>query len=569
MEYQNETRGCQNCKKDFVIESNDFGFYEKMKVPAPTWCPECRLSRRLSFINAWSIFFRNCDKCGAKTMSMFRPEAKVKVYCQPCWWKDDWDGTEYSREYDPNRNFLEQFREMRAETPFCALETEYLTMKNSDYSNAIAFSKNCYLVFWADYCENVFHSSVLNEVKDSMDLLRIYKTELSYESVGIGSSSKIFYSLECDSCIDTWFSRNCYGCMNMIGCVNQRNKSYMIFNKQYSREEYLEKLKEFRLDTRSGIKKLLAEAQAFWKTLPYREYQGNPKNLNVSGDYIFESKNAKNSYMCIGVEDSKYIQFVTVPKATNCMDYSGWGHNADLLYECASMGVDVANSKFSFYSFPDVLGLEYSHNCISGKYNFGCVNLKRKKYCILNKEYSKEEYEILREKIISDMNNNPYIDSKGRVYKYGEFFPVEFSMFPFGDSNAAKFSPKTKEQAINEGYNWIEKIVNNYNATIDAKNLPDDVSLINDDLLDHVIACDSCDNRFRFTKGELDLYRKLNLPVPENCPKCREVRRFSLVNLPLSYKSNCLSCNKEVETMHNPVDNKIIYCVSCYQQEIL
>jgi hypothetical protein len=27
-----ETRICQNCKKDFTIEPDDFGFYEKMKV---------------------------------------------------------------------------------------------------------------------------------------------------------------------------------------------------------------------------------------------------------------------------------------------------------------------------------------------------------------------------------------------------------------------------------------------------------------------------------------------------------------------------------------------------------
>src|SRR3989344_554759 len=46
-----EIKQCQNCKKSFTIEPEDFAFYEKMKVPAPTWCPECRLQRRLSFLN--------------------------------------------------------------------------------------------------------------------------------------------------------------------------------------------------------------------------------------------------------------------------------------------------------------------------------------------------------------------------------------------------------------------------------------------------------------------------------------------------------------------------------------
>ncbi len=566
MEYQNENKTCQNCKNDFLIEANDFSFYEKIKVPAPTWCPPCRMIRRLSFGNAWGVHFRNCEKCGVKTLTMYRPENSIKVYCDPCWWADNWDGTEYGIDYDNTRPFLEQWLELRNKTPHFAKDALYLTLKNCDYTNAIAFSKNCYMSFWADYCENVYYSSLLNEAKDSIDLFRIYKTELSYDSVGLGMSSKVFYSLECDSCVDVWFSRNCYGCINCIGCVNQRGKSYMIFNEQYSREEYFEKLKEFKLNTRSGIKALLEKSESFWKSLPYREYQGNPKNLNVKGDYIFESKNAKDCYMCIGVEDSKYTQFVSVPKATNCMDYYGWGNGVDLIYECATSGEGLQNMKFSFGCFANGLDSEYCGFVIGSNHNFGCVNLKRKKYCILNKEYSKEEYEKLRLEIIEDMNKNPYIDSKGRVFKYGEFFPPEFSMFPYVDSNANKFFSKTKEEALKEGYNWQDKIINNYTKTIDGFDLPDSSEEFNDEILKEIVSCVGCENCFRFTKGELDLYRKLNLPLPDNCPKCRESRRLSLVNMPISFESKCDNCKKDLTTMHNPKNQKIIYCEKCYQQ---
>ena len=33
-----EQRICQSCKKEFTIEPEDFLFYEKIKVPAPTFC---------------------------------------------------------------------------------------------------------------------------------------------------------------------------------------------------------------------------------------------------------------------------------------------------------------------------------------------------------------------------------------------------------------------------------------------------------------------------------------------------------------------------------------------------
>lgn len=36
MEYREENRICQNCKNDFIIEPEDFVFYEKIKVPPPT-----------------------------------------------------------------------------------------------------------------------------------------------------------------------------------------------------------------------------------------------------------------------------------------------------------------------------------------------------------------------------------------------------------------------------------------------------------------------------------------------------------------------------------------------------
>ena len=107
---QSETKICQNCKQDFIIEPEDFSFYEKIKVPSPTWCPECRMIRRFSFQNTWNIYWRNCDKCGKKTMSRFSPEQKIIVYCQSCWWKDDWDGTENAMEYDPTRPFFYQLK---------------------------------------------------------------------------------------------------------------------------------------------------------------------------------------------------------------------------------------------------------------------------------------------------------------------------------------------------------------------------------------------------------------------------------------------------------------------------
>lgn len=63
-----ETKICQNCKRNFIIYPEDFEFYEKMKVPAPTFCPECRLQRRLAWRNERSLIEENAI-CAERILS--------------------------------------------------------------------------------------------------------------------------------------------------------------------------------------------------------------------------------------------------------------------------------------------------------------------------------------------------------------------------------------------------------------------------------------------------------------------------------------------------------------------
>ena len=68
MEYKAENRICQNCKKDFTIELDDFGFYEKMGVLPPKICPDCRAQLRLCFRNERFLYKRTCDNCKKSTI---------------------------------------------------------------------------------------------------------------------------------------------------------------------------------------------------------------------------------------------------------------------------------------------------------------------------------------------------------------------------------------------------------------------------------------------------------------------------------------------------------------------
>lgn len=562
-----QIKNCAHCKKEFTITDDHQSFYQKIGVPEPSWCPRCRLIRRIMHANVWSVYWRNCDKCGANTLSMFSKDKKVTVFCPKCWWADDWDGTEYAKEYDPSRPFLEQLRELVYGTPWVSQETIGPTMIRSEYCNGASYLKNCYLTFWADYSQDVAYSSLIFQLKDSLDCLRANESELCYESIGIAKCYKTFFSEECESCSEVWFSRNCYNTINCAGCVNLRGASYCILNVQYSKEEYFEKLKEMRLDTRDGLRAFQKQVQELWNKSPRREYTGNTMNVLTTGEYVFNSKNAKEMFLATGVEDSAYCQFVTVAPAKDCMDYSGWGANASLMYEATSTGENASNVKFSHCCYPNSNDVEYSIWASSSKNCFGCVNLKRKSYCILNKEYTKEAYFALVEKIKKEMDTNPYIDEQGRIWKYGEFLPPELSLFGYNESNAMRYFPKTKEQATKEGLPWYDKEEPSHIATIDGRDLPGAIHKTDESILTEVIACTTCDKKYKIARIEFEFLQKTGLPVPPCCPKCRENRRFETMNPPLALRdADCDSCEKAILTSYDKGTPNPIYCTSCYQQ---
>ncbi len=564
-----ETKLCQNCKKDFIIDERDALYYKKINVPHPTWCPLCRFERRMSTHNVWSVYWRNCDKCEKKVLSMYNKDNSITVYCPSCWWADDWDGTEYGMDYDTSKNFFDQLYELSRKTPWVAQETVAPTMINSEYCNGASYLRNCYLTFWADYSENITHSSMMLEFKDSSDCLRTQYSELCYESIGINKCYQTFFSEECDACTDVWFSRNCYNCTNCIGCANLRGESYCIFNQKYSKEDYAIKIKELGLDSWDKLQDLQKTSRSFWLTLPYREYSGNSLNVNVTGEYTYESKNSLDMYICNNAEECRYCQFITVPSSKECYDYSGWGANVELMYESHSSGENASNIKFSYCAYTNSMNVEYSMWTIAGKDNFGCANLKRKKYCILNKEYTKEEYEKLKGQIIEDMKKNPYIDEQGRVWSYGETFPLKMSLFSYNETSGAKFISKTKEQALKEGYTWYEGETPSHAITMENTDIPDTLSITKDTITDEVIECGECKRGYKIGPLEYTLLNKMSIPIPHSCPKCRENARFARLNPPKLWNRACTKCSKDINTAFAPDRAEIIYCEKCYQQEFV
>ena len=154
MENTSENKICQNCKKEFTIEPEDFNFYQKVQVPAPTFCPECRAQRRMSFLNERTLYKRTCDMTGESIVSLFPQDAEVPVYSPKAWWSDSWDAMDYGQEYDFSKPFFEQFSKLLRKVPQFSLQNQYTTLIRTEYVNMGTYNKDCYLVFNTSFSED-------------------------------------------------------------------------------------------------------------------------------------------------------------------------------------------------------------------------------------------------------------------------------------------------------------------------------------------------------------------------------------------------------------------------------
>ncbi len=562
-----EIKNCQNCKKDFIIEPDDFLFYDKIKVPPPTFCPECRMQRRFAFRNQKKLFKVNNYFTGEQMFSLIPPDSGIHVITQEEWFSDKWDGLDYGIDVDFFNPFLNQLFKLHDKVPQFNLNRT--RMINSPYSGNAENLKNCYMVFNSINNENCMNGTGLYDSKNCMDCLDVYDSEFCYDSFWIKNCNGVYFSEECTQCLNVRFSKNCVSCINCVSCVNLRNKSYCIFNEQFSKEEYDKKFKELNIDIYNSIEDLKISSRNFWGEYPKKYFQGI-KNTNSTGVYVTNSKNVKNSYLVENAEDIKYSQYISTSPNKDCFDISVWGNGSELAYEYSASGAGLYNSKFIIDCWPNVRNIEYSLHCRSSSDLFGCVGLKNKQYCVLNKQYTKEEYEELVLKIKKHMNDMPYIDKKGLIYAYGEFFPIEFSWLGYNNTMAQEFFLLTKDEAIENGYSWFETPQNQYDIDLNSNQLPEKISETNEDIINKIISCEDCNNAFRIIKEEFIFYKRENVPIPHKCPDCRYQDRISRRIKPHLYKRSCMNkgCINTFETGYDPKDNDIIYCEKCYQQEV-
>ena len=122
----------------------------------------------------------------------------------------------------------------------------------------------------------------------------------------------------------------------------------------------------------------------------------------------YHSQNLDHGRYCVhvgGYQPNSYSMDITI------------GGVGEFLYSCCGCGAFNSNLKMCVCCRTSS-NLTYCISCYECKDCFGCANLRNAQYCILNKQYSKEEYEQLIPQIIQQMKQQNL---------WGSFFPKKIS----------------------------------------------------------------------------------------------------------------------------------------------
>jgi len=349
-------------------------------------------------------------------------------------------------------------------------------------------------------------------------------------------------------------------------------------------------LKELNLssykNTEELFKKLLEESKKY-----PRKFGWTRNAVNSYGDDLEQVKNCYYCFSATEAENCRYSFFIpTEAKETYDVDHVGVG--AEFILELLS---GFHDSRIAFgnriYSSSDVF---YSDDCHGSNNLFGCAGLRSKEYCILNKQYSKDEYLSLRKRIIKHMDEMPFEGKNGRVYKYGEFFPVEMSPFAYNEVVCQEYFQLTKDETEAKGYRWRDSKKRRYDTTVQPEDLPDNIEEVEDDILKQIVGCahkgecdEQCVTAFKITPQELQFLKAMKIPLPRLCPNCRHYQRLKQRNPLKLWHKQCVcdykvyenttkhqhhpegKCPNEFETSYAPNRKEIVYCEQCYQAEVV
>jgi len=495
---------CKLTGENFELSKEEIESYKNFSLPLPNTTFDERLRRRLAFISSGRFFDTHCDKTGDLITSVHQRNSKFPVYKLDAWLDDTFDASAYFRAYNFDRTFNEQVLELWKQVP----RPNYIARNHED-----CFNIN--YVFDVTSCSNITigkdlvncHNSyfILNS-RNCIDCLNLSNSENCYECTSCLGRKNLFFSNDSNKCENSYFLSNCSNCKNCIFCSDLKNAEYHIHNEKVSKGDYFKFLEELNLQNRDKLELALIKK----------------KSLNITkSDFLYGCKSIENSRFCIDSQNISNSLFLF--NAKNCFEGIGFGNKSSNLAQFAMVGDNAKNIFNSVDCWTNVKNLEYCTNCYNSHDLLACVGMSNKSFCILNKQYTENEYKSLRKKIIDHLRSKK---------TWGEFLPPGFCGLPYNLSAAQVFMPLSRAPAKLMGFKWDDEEENI--GSLDKLNFDKSYSQV-PNTIDKIInnkdtyICEVSAKEVKFNDFEIAFLNENNIAPPSRSIFQRQIDRVKLI----------------------------------------
>lgn len=546
-------RVCPISGEKWILAAKDIERYRGWNVPPPIYSPLIRMKELAGWGAGIDLWWKPHHLTGKPTLSGLHPEAPSPVMTDKEWYEKDW-GIEQGREVDITQPLLPQTCPLFENVPYPSLSAHGSV---NSIGCGMVDCVDCYMVFGTKSTRDGWYAvrnSYSERVMDNVYLLRCENVFASAKSVGCNSCINVF---ECNNCLHSAFLFDCYDCEDCFCSSNLRRKQYVFMNEQLTKEEYGQRMAEIDLSATSqfeqwkiAFRKLVSE-KTIWPenfSLRFEDCvgEGMMDCLDCSGFLMANAKDIKDGW---NIFDSDHLDTVVISYNSNDCYYT-------------SVALNAHNVKYSFvadYSSD----CEYVMNCYNCEFCFACVGLNRKKFCILNKQYTEAEYWQKVDELKCAMLERG---------EYGKFFPAALSPLGVKYGYVYVLAPFTPDELKNLGGRDDDPIAGmrfapyDVNAPLsDVNQVPDRIADVGDEWVGKQFYDAEANRRFTVNAQELAYRKAHGYPFPRRHYTARLKDLVASCNGPIQEKAACAKCQKEIMTSSSSVyPKRTIYCKSCY-----
>jgi len=329
-------------------------------------------------------------------------------------------------------------------------------------------------------------------------------------------------------------------------------------NQQCTKEEYEQKMQEWNLQSRvtyerakEAFKNMLL-TQAWHRALYIEQCE------HCTGNYLENDKDCHNCYFISDEENciNSWRGAINVKDALDCVSPA---FNCELVYYSSLVQDQCYDAKLSC-DLIQCQFMEYCMHCFQCKHCFGCCGLVGREYYIFNKQYSPEEYEREKARIIEVMK---------RTGEYGKFFPGHFAAAPYNESLAGFHWPLDEKTALRYGF-WYKRREGKRQSTYDAASEIPDSAKDADDTLTKIVFWDEEEKYpFQIQKADIAFAKKVGVPLPRTYFAHRLKENFRMIPFDGSLRAvTCAKCGTQTQTSWSKDYDKRLLCEQCYLKEV-